>query len=231
MRFMTSRRIRFLALACVSLLASCRAPFNLGETVVGSGHVLVEPRAVKSFDRIALHGAMTLEVQVGPEPSLTIAADDNLLEFLRTEVSSGELRLEVEGSLSSRNPFVAKVTVPSLKRLRVAGRAQLSASGVASDKLQLEVSGSCTGSIEGTVDTLEVEVAGSGRLDLATLEARRVSLTITGSLTAELCASERLMIDHSGSASVSYWGDPVLEVDETGTLHLTRRGASGQAGR
>lgn len=219
------RRLLVLVAPLLALASSsCRAPFDMGETVVGSGHVLVEPREVASFRRIHLKGAMTLEIEVGKDEALTIAADDNLLEFLSSEISSGELRLEVEGSLSSRNPFVARITVPSLERLRVAGRAEVLATGLEGESFELDVSGSCSGKLSGEVDTLEVSVAGSGRLDLAGLAARRAELEITGSLTAELRASERLLIDHSGSASVSYWGDPVLEVEETGALHLTRLG-------
>ncbi len=196
----------------------------MGETVVGSGHVLVQPREVQEFERIWLKGSMTLEVEVGPEASLSIAADDNLLEFLLSEVRSNELRLEVEGSLTSRNPFVAKITVPKLDRLRVSGRAEVAALGIESDELRIEVSGSCSGALKGAVDSLELEVAGAGRFDLSELSAREASLSITGSLTVELRVSELLSIDHSGSASVSYWGDPRLEVEETGSLHLSQLG-------
>ena len=63
------------------LLAGFVAPActAIGPSVVGSGRVVAEQREVGSFTEVRVGDAIKATVIVGPDASVTVTADDNLL--------------------------------------------------------------------------------------------------------------------------------------------------------
>src|SRR5918998_1436697 len=75
--------------------AACQAgPSNL---LTGSGTVRSEARPVGAFDEVELAGVGTLTITQGPQESLTIEAEDNLLPQIRGEVRGRRLVLGPDG--------------------------------------------------------------------------------------------------------------------------------------
>ena len=68
----------------------------------GSGNIKTESREVKDFTGVEVAGSAKLIVQQGEIESLTITADDNLLQHLTAEVQSSKLILGTKGRVSLR---------------------------------------------------------------------------------------------------------------------------------
>ena len=54
--------------------------------VRGSGDLITEERDVRAFDEIRTAGSFDIYVEVGPEQSVKITFDDNLIDLIETEV-------------------------------------------------------------------------------------------------------------------------------------------------
>ena len=76
------------------------------DVIRGSGDVQAEERAVSDFDEILLEGGGSIVVDVSGTESLTIAADDNLLPLLTSDVVAGRLELRTRESIAPSRPIV-----------------------------------------------------------------------------------------------------------------------------
>ena len=86
------KRHMILAVALTALLLSgCTLA-----GVRGSGDLVTESRQVSDFDRVALSGSGQVVITQGAEEGLSVEADDNLMQYVRTEVSGRTLELGLD---------------------------------------------------------------------------------------------------------------------------------------
>lgn len=204
------------------LSAACHTSgcYFSGPRVVGEGPTTVSERSVGSFDAISVSGGLRLEVRVGQPLQVTIEAQENLHEVIRTEVRGTELEIWIDGSISTSREILARVDVPSLEALDLSGGIELDVSGLDGGSFELDVSGSAQGQISGRVDRLRIDTAGSADLDLFELDAREVSIDIAGSGTIRTTARESLDVDVAGSGEVTYRGKPRVTIEQSGSAKV-----------
>ena len=193
------------------LLAWLMGCNSLGTPAVrGSGVVKSEPREVSGFTEVQLSGSGEVRVEVGPAESVTVEAEDNLLPLLETRVMDGRLTLGTKRnvSISPTRPIRYQVTMKSLTAIGVSGSGKFHVTGVDSDHLTADISGSGSATLAGRARDVRLGVSGSGDYDAAGLACRTVDVNISGSGSATVNASERVTAHISGSGSVHYLGDP-----------------------
>ena len=74
------------------MMLSCQMVSNIGPGVRGNGNVQTEVRQAASFNKIEVSNGLDLFLTQGTEESISIQADENLLEVIKTEVNGGILR-------------------------------------------------------------------------------------------------------------------------------------------
>jgi hypothetical protein len=89
----------------------------------------------------------------------------------------------------------------------------------------LHMSGHCHATAAGRADSFELQIAGSGEVNAARLEARRATVSITGCAAAALWVHDRLEAGVSGSGAVRHFGDPAIEKSVKGSGRVERLGA------
>src|SRR5688572_29666659 len=77
--------------------------------VKGSGTVKSETRDVAGFKAIKVRGAVNVEVSVQKDFSVSVEADDNLLENIKTEINGETLEIYSEGKISTRSKINVKI--------------------------------------------------------------------------------------------------------------------------
>ena len=174
----------------------------------GSGDLKTEKRDVGNFTRIETSGSFDVDVIVGEEASLTVTFDDNLLEFVLTEVHAGTLYIDTEESFSSRRGCKVEITVPVLEAVESSGSGDISVRRVKGKEFKYTISGSGDVLLDGTVDQLEISIAGSGDVDARDLRSKEAYVKISGSGDVEVYASEYLDGRIYGSGDISYYGNP-----------------------
>ncbi|MBL6751992.1 MAG: DUF2807 domain-containing protein [Nevskia sp.] len=180
------------------------SPF--GTSVRGSGALRTQPRTVGAFNAISASGGIDLDLRIGPQAAVTVEADDNLQDLIRTEVHDGTLVLDSRGSWSSRHDPVVHVTVPAIERLETNGSGQATLNDLAADTLKITLSGSGGVSATGKVRQLQLAIEGSGDADLDNLDIRAAAVRIDGSGNANLSPRDSLDATINGSGDVRYTG-------------------------
>lgn len=240
MRTLPTWRAAALTVLAIPLLSACGTPiFGLR----GSGNVTSESRDVSGFNEVVLKGSGTVRVEVTGTESLTIEAEDNLLEYLTTDVVDGRLVLDSRRALSPTREIVYTITAATLEGLDVSGSGDIAAIGVAGDRIDISVSGSGavdasdlavgsavveisgSGSIEivGTADDVDLSISGSGRFDGADLVAGSADVRVSGSGDAVVNVADQLDASVSGSGNVEYLGDPSVNSSVSGSGSVTKR--------
>ncbi|WP_342677600.1 head GIN domain-containing protein [Methanofollis sp. UBA420] len=222
-----------------ALIAGCT---QFAPCIDGSGNVVSETRTVEPFHGVDLAAFGTVYLTQGTPASVRIEAEDNILPLLRTRVTDGVLTIDHNGQcFRNTQPVVFRVTTDGVRRVSVSGSGtvigeneirsenlETGVSGSGAIDLQVNVTdlasniaGSGSTTLQGTATNHTAVVSGSGKVTAFDLETRRSKVTIDGSGTAEVLATEALDVVISGSGTVIYQGNPerlVQEVTGSGSL-------------
>jgi hypothetical protein len=170
-------------------------------TVVGSGTVVKQPRPISGVRQLEVDGDLEVFVTQGEGESLEVEAEDNVLPYVRSQVTDGRLTLSTKPGVSfpRTRPIRCYLTVRDLSEVKLSGSGSVQCAGLRTPRLGLYLTGSgrmacttvaqdlaaaCTGSGQITLiseaDQTHLQVTGSGGID-GKVKARRVESSISGS--------------------------------------------------
>ena len=170
-------------LAALPMTAGADNWFRSGErSLRGSGDIIEEVRPVEEFSRIRLACSADISVRIGKTRSLKVIADDNLMEYVITEVADrGTLFVDFERSLSSRQGVLLEIQVPDLTSIEVDGSGDVEIEGLNGDRFEVNIDGSGEVDVFGTAKIVEIFLDGSGDVTFEGLKAESVELRSRGS--------------------------------------------------
>lgn len=209
-------------IACsVAPPAATAWPFG-SEQVEGNGNVTRQARKVGSFNGIALGLPGRLELRSGNVDSITVETDDNLQALIETRVEDGMLRIRPAKrnlNLRTRNLKIV-VTARQIDRLSLGGSGTIDADVLRGKRLDLDVGGS--GKIQIArleADTVAASVAGSGDLRADGGAVRELSVSIGGSGNVDLgkIAADTAHVSIAGSGDVAVWAKNDLRASIAGS--------------
>ena len=194
----------------------------------GSGNIRSETRDIGNFGQVIVSGDARVHITQGERPSLVVEVDDNLLEYVRSEVDDFALRLGFAGTVGGyapTQPLTFRLTARRLRGLEVDGAGTIEATNINAPRLAVEISGNGRVRLTGKVDEQLVTLNGAGTYDAAGAESETARVRINGSGAALVRASDTLTARLNGSGRVSYYGQPQVSQDITGSGQVKHLGA------
>ncbi len=223
-----------LVVATVMTFSCAEAQWG-GKKVKGNGKIKTEKRSTSDYEGIHCAGSFDYMLVAGKEGQITLEGEENLLEFIVTEVRDGKLIVKTEKGKNiqtSRNNTI-KITIPfeSIDNVSLSGSGDLWSEGViASENFSASITGSgdvildikttstkanVTGSgdltLKGTTDNLEADVTGSGDFHGFDLQSTNTDVSVTGSGDAAVVCNGNFKARVSGSGDIEYKGKPQKE--------------------
>ncbi len=141
------------------LLTACST-----RTVRGSGDLISETRAVSNFDRVNLNGSGEVIITQGEEESLVVETDDNIMEYVTTQVRGGTLELGFDSTkVMNIDPTQLTFTLhlKELAGLDIDGSGKYIADDLYSDTADIKLDGSGRVTVW-VAESLDARVNGSG---------------------------------------------------------------------
>jgi hypothetical protein len=208
--------------------------------------LISESRDVEGFSQIDLRDFGRLVITQGPEESLTIEADADLMPKIRSEVKGEKLVLGIGRDWMERvfsgydfikqRTVIYTLSVKRLEAVQLSGKHEVLINELDAAKLHLHSSGASDIEMTGfTGKTLEVDASGrskivcSGRVEMqsirvsgsceyqgADLQSQKSSVKISGRSTVELWAEQSLDVSISGMGTVLYRGAPAISQSISG---------------
>jgi len=165
---------------------------------------------------LAMQGDLFIEVD--SSESLRIEVEDNLLEYIQTEVSAGTLSIKTRQWINLRNtePINYFLTVIELDSIRISSSGNIQASNLQVERFSITISSA--GSVEitgGQVQQQDITISSSGQYLAENLASTDADVTLTSSGTATIRVSDQLTGRLSSSGNIYYIGDPRVSVSTT----------------
>jgi len=211
-----------------------------GKVVNGNGHITSQNRNVSNFSELSVVGDVDVYYTAGPNSSVRVEADDNLMEYIETEMDGTTLSIGTKDNynLRSSKPLKVYVTAPNINDLEVTGsgnfvaqskltadrdmKIEVTGSGevtatIDAPKVRAEISGSGDVKLSGNTRQLDAEINGSGNIRCFDLLSEETRVEISGSGDAEVFASKRLNLEINGSGGIAYKGTPSISQSVNGS--------------
>lgn len=219
------RKLALLFLLLPLLAAGCHR--GMRADVKGSGKRIVQKRQISPFTSISTEGAFEIEVTCQKDQSLEVEGDDNVLEFVTTDVHGKELQLKSSKGYSTSEPVRVKITVPNLEGLSVSGAGRIDIKDMKNEKFEIDSNGAPNVIVSGTTNTVDIDSNGAGKIDTHNLRASRAVVDSKGVSRIDLDVKEQLDITVSGPSTVTYRGDPVVNKTINGPGKVEKRTSEG----
>jgi len=204
----------------------CMTTGGEGTRIEGSGVMKTEVRRLEPFTSIVITDVESsyLVIEQTGEESLTVTAEENLLEMFTSEIRDGVLHLTFKkgNSFHGKRP-IYKVTVKDLRRIHVQGGVAIEAKKLESEKLTILVEGAAAGNLSGHVDDLTIDIKGAGVLSAGDLKAKRAKVSVQGAGQVTVNVSDELDAEVAGAGIVWYIGAPKLKSNVDGLGWIKRK--------
>ena len=193
--------------------------------VSGSGNVVTETRQVTGFDGVTVTGAGNILIDQSGAESLTITTDDNLLQYITTEVRGGKLVIEfATGVLFDKvKDLTFKVGAKNLNSIQVDGAANVEGKNIATENLSVNLNGAGAITLSGTATEQNVMLDGVGAYNGAELISQRAHVTDNGAGAAVVRVSDQLEAILNGLGSIEYIGNPQVTQKVSGIGAVRQR--------
>jgi hypothetical protein len=242
---MTTKRSIPGVLLAAALLSGCME--LIGDQVIhGSGPVLSEDRSAGRFTAISNATEARVEILQGPTDRVRVRAQENILPYVRTEVSGGALRIYTDPNVLLRpsEAITVEIDIRTLERITASGSGPVNAPLVDARRLEINSSGSGdvrlpslladslivvqsgSGEVNATGSAVRLRVvhSGSGRVETRELQSDHADVTMSGSGGATIRVRQLLRATLSGSGSLRYYGSPSVQQTVTGSGRVERAG-------
>ncbi len=234
------KSVAIVLIVCVGFQANA-----FTKKVKGNGNVVTENRTTTDYEKIAVGGSFDVTLVAGKEGNLTIEIEDNLSQYLITEVKDGTLKVKWKKGINVRTKKGVKITIPfkQINAVSLAGSGKISTEDVISShelvlkiagsgnldldvkasELITKIAGSGNMSINGTTTKLICNIAGSGDFNSYGLTTRDAEAKIAGSGTLKATINGKISAKIVGSGSIYYKGAGTTEnVKTVGSGSVTK---------
>jgi hypothetical protein len=206
------------------------------EIIRGSGDRVTVNQEVLDFDQISVMGSGEIILNQDNEFSLSITADDNLIEYVQTKVENGTLALGYDPErardkdLHPSKPIHFEITVPDLTgvsiygsgdvfsnsleldrfSIDIYGAGEVEIDDLRADSLSVSIPGKGTIRLSGEVTEQEIELPGQGNYMAKNLLSQVAYVGLSGMSDARIWVTDELYATIIGSGDIQYYGNPTV---------------------
>ena len=223
---MKNLKILIIVTLCLSLTACMNA--QLGRTVRGDGEVVKKERTASSFDGIRVSSGIDVFLKQGDKESITVEADENLHDYIMTEVRDGVLHVYTDANIREAKMKRVYVTMREVRSLKTSSAGdivgetslkgdnlEISASSAGDIKVEIygknievDISSSGDVTLSGEAETLNADLSSAGDLEAYELKTKEADVRVSSAGDAHVNVSEKLVARASSAGDISYQGNP-----------------------
>lgn len=206
----------------------------------GNGNIVKKTIEVSPFSRISALGPFDVVLNQSGSEKVTIEGDENLIQYLKADVSDNNLELMFSKNNVRPTKFIVYVDFKSIEKVEVTGSGDLKTTNtltagkfklehvgsgevmfnVSANEVHIELTGSGDDKINASCDVLKVEHTGSGNCVITSLNhssSVEVEHAGSGDFSASL-KSTNTKLENSGSGDFKTVGSAVnLRLENNGS--------------
>jgi hypothetical protein len=224
---MKSLRLAMILTMSVVLVSCIDGQWN--KTVRGNGNVIKKERPASYFDGVRASSGIDVYLSQGDKESITVEADENLHEYIITEVKDGKLNVYTDHvNIREAERERVYVTIKDVKSIRTSSAGdiigetpvrgeniEIGASSAGDIKLEVyakvvEVDISSAGNIKlsGEAEKLGADLSSAGDLNASELRVKEADVNVSSAGDADVFVTEKLVARSSSAGNITYQGSP-----------------------
>lgn len=177
--------------------------FSCNPSLRGSGKIITQKRTVSNFTGLSAATSIDVQVTVGNTFDVVVEADDNVMNYVETEVVAGTLKIKYAPNTSLRNAnVIVHLTVPTLEKLSASSSASIVVDGVLKSNQKIEVKATSSADISATLDAPEVTADANSSASIK-LKGRTKTFDAEASSSADINAEDLLSESTTAKANSS----------------------------
>jgi len=198
--------------------------------VKGNGELKTETRKTEDYDGVSLGGFFEIVLIKGKEGNIKVEAEENLLQYIVTEVKRGTLQVNVEKGYNLKTTRRITVTVPvqEIEKVSLGGSGNIKGDlllkadefsvsiggsgniglNIDAENVKTSVAGSGDIELSGKASSIKCSIAGSGTIKAYDLEVDSVKASIAGSGDIRISVKNSIKATVAGSGNIYYKGNP-----------------------
>jgi hypothetical protein len=223
---MKNLKILTFAIAIISISSCTQAQYR--NNVHGNGNVVTKERKAAEFTGIKVSTGIDVYLKQGDNMSITVEADENLHEYIMTEVRDGILNVYTDANIREAERKRVYVTMKEVRMIRTTSAGdvigetpvktdelELSASSAGDIKLEvyakeinLDISSSGDITLSGEADILDCDLSSAGDLNAFNLKVREAEVSASSAGDADINVTEKITARASSAGDINYMGNP-----------------------
>ncbi len=201
---------------------------QMRRTVYGNNKVVKEKREAGQFTALRVSSGIDVYLTQGDRESIEVEADENLHEYILTDIRNGVLHVYTEVNIREAEEKRVYVTMKDIESLSTSSagdiigqtpvksdRLELSVSSAGDIKLEIQVkeikagvSSSGDVTLTGEADMLFANLSSAGDLNAYGLVAREADVSASSAGDADINVTEKLRARSSSAGDINYRGNP-----------------------
>jgi citrate lyase gamma subunit len=201
---------------------------QIRRTVTGNRDVVRMDRPAGNFTGIRVSTGIDVYLKQTGDESISLEADENLHEYIKTEIRNGVLHVFTEVNIRSAEMKRVYVTMDKIESIRTSSAGdvigetpiktdelELSASSagginleVYASDIKIDISSSGDITLNGEADVLDANLSSAGDLNAYDLEVKEAEVSASSAGDADVYVSERLTARASSAGDINYRGNP-----------------------
>jgi hypothetical protein len=212
-----------------ALAGSCY--FDNMETISGNGKVVKQNREVSGFSGLKVATGIDAVITQGENESLTVEADENLLDYIKTEVVDGKLKIYSDKNIRSAKSKKVFIEYKKLSSIDISSAGdvegnntlvtdeldiEMSSAGdltlaLEANRLEISISSAGDAKLSGKVNTFKADLSSAGDLNAYEMEAKVGDISVSSAGSAGVFITEEASFQCSSAGSINYKGEPRLK--------------------
>lgn len=224
------KSLRFIIIGLTITGISCTIQSQPGKmNVHGNHNVTRSERNTPSFTGIKASSGVDVYLTQGDVQAITVEADENLHEYILTEVKDGVLHVYTSANIRDAEKERVYVTMKEIASLKTSSAGDIvGESPVRTDHLQLSASSAGDITLEVYTKEIDVDISSSGdirlkgeteemRADLSSagdlkaydLKTKETDISVSSAGDADINVEDKLTARASSAGDINYMGNPV----------------------
>jgi hypothetical protein len=223
------KNLKIIIVLIISLAINARINGQFTKVVRGNHKVTTQERKTESFSGIKVSTGVDVYLKQGEaDGTLKVEADENLQEYILTEVRNGILNVYTEVNIREAERKRVYVTMKEVTSIGatsagdVIGESpiktdniKLSASSAGDIKLEIyakdikiDISSSGDMTLTGETEWLKADLSSAGDLNAYELKVREADISASSAGDADVTVTERITARASSAGDINYRGQP-----------------------
>ncbi|HBE39754.1 MAG TPA: hypothetical protein DDW27_00830 [Bacteroidales bacterium] len=211
---------------CMAITACADAQFR--KTVYGNGKIVSGERTPLEAYGVRVSTGIDVYLTQGKNLNLVVEADENLHEYIITEVENGILNIYIDVNIRDAKMKKVHVTLKEINSVSTSSAGdiigespvetdnlKINASSAGDIKLEVyagnikaNISSSGDVTLMGEAEKLEADLNSAGDLNAYNLRVKEADVSVSSAGGADIYVTEKLVARASSAGNINYKGDP-----------------------